>query len=140
MCSRYETILQATFGFFFACAAYMVLNCGYWMNTDRIRKIDKFFKFYVFICVTSVGTGVVGKLIWSDVVGLRHPMPFYGMILAYIAILVTFVGLWYSFPINWRKNSEIWGRFKFFCLAILTNLFITLIYTAYTKVFTIWPQ
>ena len=117
----------------------MLLNCGYWMNTDRIRKIDKFFKFYVFICVTSVGTGVVGKLIWSDVVGLRHPMPFYGMILAYIAILVTFVGLWYSFPINWRKNSEIWGRFKFFCLAILTNLFITLIYTAYTKVFTIVP-
>ena len=135
----YEFILLATFGFFMACAAYMLLNCGYWMNTDQIRKMDKFLKFYIFLCVVSMSVGFVLKLFWSDILGFPHPMPFYGLIMAYIAIFMSCVGLWYSFPNSWRKNFDLKRRFKFFCLSIITNLFITLIYTAYTKAFTVVP-
>ena len=136
----YEIVLQTAFGFVFACAAYMLLNCSYWMNINRIRKIDKFLKFYIFLCIVFSATGIIIILVWRDILGFIHPMPFSGIIILNIAIVLSFVGLWYLLPNSWRKNSEIWRSFKFFCLAIITNLFITLVYTTYTKVFTLVPE
>ena len=135
----YETSLQATFGFFSSCAAYMLLNCGYWMNTDKLKTWKTFGLFYLFISVLANFIGVALKLFWTDFLGFPHPLPFYGMLIAYIAIIASFVGLWFAFPRKWRKTRDLWRRFKFFCHSILANLAITLIYTMYTKAFTGFP-
>ena len=135
----YEGLVQSVIGWYFALAASLLLDCGYWMNTNQIRKVDKFLRLHIFLSVVGSATGIFIKLIWSNFLGLRHPMPFYGLIIGYVAIVLSFLGLWYSFPNNWRKNSEILRRFKFQCLAIITNLVIVLVYTTYTKAFTIVP-
>ena len=135
----WETNLQATFGFFSMCAAYMLLNCGYWMNTDKIINGKTFIKFYIFISLLSNVIGVSMIMTWTELLGLPHPFPFCGMIIAYIAIIMSFVGLWLSFPKGWRKSKDLWRRFKFFMYSILANLVITLIYSFYTKAFAEFP-
>ena len=135
----YETLIQASTGFFSSCAAYMLLNCCYWMNTDRIKSVKNFFIFYVFLVFIALAVGISVIMIWTEALGFRHPMPFFGMIMAYIVIVMSFVGLWFLYPRNWRKNKEMWKRFKFFMWSILANLFITMIYNIYTKAFTTVP-
>ena len=135
----WETVLQATFGFFSSCAAYMLLNCGYWMNTDKLKTWKTFFIFFLFIAFRANAIGCSMKMIWTEALMLPHPFPFFGMIIAYIAILMSFVGLWFSFPKGWRKTKDIWRRFKFFMYAIVANLVITLVYSFYTKAFAEFP-
>ena len=135
----YETLIQAPIGFFSSCAAYMLLNCCYWMNIDQIKSFKNFVIFYVFLVLVAMTVGISGKMIWTEALGFPHPMPFYGMIIAYMVIVMSFVGLWFLYPKNWRKNKEIWKRFKFFMWSIVANLAITMIYNNYTKAFTTVP-
>ena len=136
----YETPIQVSVGYFLSYAAYMILNCSYWMNTDEIKTAKKFGTFYVFILLLVWPIVIIGRLVWSDYLELRYPIPFIGMIVVYLVIPISFIGLWYLFPKNWRKNNEIWKRFIFFAWAILANLFITLLYSFYQKAFTSVPE
>ena len=99
----YETLVQAIGGFFLSCAAYMMLNGSYWMNTDRIKSWKKFVSFYLFLGIVAVVIGVPGKVIWSEGLGYPHPFPFYGMIIAYIVIGMSLVGIWY-----WVSKEPCW--------------------------------
>ena len=130
----WEILVQGIFGFIFPFSCYTVLNCSYWTNISLIRTWKNLAWLF---CVMSFLTAV---LVMIYVVQLRYPAPFMGIIMAYFAIFVGFIPLWYIFPKNWRKEQDIWKKFKFFILAILVNLLITFIYTFYTKAFLAAPE
>ena len=131
----YEVTIQAVTGFLPACCAYMMLNCSYWMNIRLIKSWKHFSIFYVQCFAFGATLGITIHLVWIYGLGLRFPAPFFGMVWAYIMIYFAFIPLWYRFPSHWRKQQEIFKKFKFFVLAISVNLLITIIYTFYTKIF-----
>ena len=136
----WEVLLQGVFGFILPFCAYTVLNCSYWTNISLIRTWKNFIWFFCCMAVFTALLVITISMIWIYVLGFRFPAPFQGIIMAYMAIYVGFIPLWFVFPKNWRKEKDIRRKFKFFFWAICVNLLITMIYTFYTKAFLAAPE
>ena len=129
----WETLLQVTAGFTSISCAYTLLNCSYWTNISFLRTMRNFWMYYLAVAIFMLTITTACAMGWSYGLKLPTPMPFYGMIMAYAVGFCGFIPLWYRFPSNWRKEKDIWRKFKFFILAIIINFGVTLTYTMYTK-------
>ena len=131
----WEVLIQAIAGFVTMSCAYTLLNCSYWTNISFLRTMRNFWIYYVVMAIFMGSIATSFDFGWSYGLKLPSPMPFYGMIIAYVVLFCGFVPLWYRFPSKWRKEKDIRRKFKFFILAIIVNFAVTLTYTMYTKVF-----
>lgn len=134
----WESMIQAI-SYFASCCVYMLLNCSYWTNISLIRTFKNFFVFFGWTALVSSILIVGFNIYWIYGINLRFPAPFMGMLLAYPCINLAFIPLWLTFPKHWRKENDIRQKFKYFIFSIWVNMFITVIYSFYTKVFVSMP-
>ena len=134
----WETMLQAI-PYFASCCAYMLLNCSYWTNITLIRTFKNYWLFFAWTLLISSVLFVGFNMCWIYGMHLRFPSPFMGLCLAYIAVNLAFIPLWLTFPKHWRREKDIRQKFRFFILSIWVNMFITLIYSNFTKAFVSVP-
>ena len=121
-------------------AGFVLLMCSYLMNIRYIKTLKHCFVLSLagYICV--IITFPIIYLIWTYGFKYSWPLPFVGFIFSYFIVTTQYISLWYCFPRQWRNNIMFRDRFKFFLITHIWCCLQAMLYSAWNKIFLVFPD
>lgn len=93
----YEQPLFTPTGFQPLFAAYILINCAYWMNVTYIKTMKNFFILWIVGFISFWLVFGTGMSIWTSF-GYQMPLPFSGFMAGYAIAVSQYITLWLRFP------------------------------------------
>ena len=121
----WEFLAPGIFGYTTNMTSYVIINCSFWLNSDRVKKLRNWMILFCILTVIIVVSLIIIYYLWTYGLKQNYPMPFQGSLLAYESIAILYILLWFCFPANWRSDNSFRHRLKFLYLALM---FLSLIH------------
>ena len=106
---------------YFVIAANLLWNCfvSSFLNTGYICQARPQAIMIFFGIATSIAFTIVAYYIWTELLNYQYPIPFWGILFSFAAILFSFPVIWYLFSYSFRKNPVFQRRIKYYILWLI---------------------
>ena len=136
----YEPIIPILISYIPIISAITCIESYVVMNIEVILSWKAFCKHFLANALGFIVPYIAIHLIWTQYLGLRHPMPYIGNISLSIAYVARGTSIWFLFPLTLRRNDK---RFRRCLMAYLSlfpmNILMRLGYDGISSIFFIVP-
>lgn len=123
----YEILLHAVY----ICLWFVPMMCiqaASFLSSKRILFKENVLFIGAVVLAMIVSGLLTSYNIWSKIMNYQFPIPFLGVISAMNLMFIFPLIIWLRFPHEWRKNTKIRKRIKFFSLHIVYMATIPIVY------------
>ena len=128
-------IIFLSLGFFFLYAINNVVSCQGVLGYTHEDIPSVIMILFATTTVTAAVLLCLVYLIWSHGLGYNYPMPFVGLFILYLVVVILYVTFWNLFPVFLRKQYVFRKRLKYFFAYLFWCLFLAFQVQLLTKAF-----
>ena len=128
-------IIFLSLGFFFLYAINNVVSSEMVLGYSHANRTRVLVILFISTTVTTITLLLLVYLLWSHGLGYNYPMPFVGLFILYVVVMVLYITFWNIFPNSQRKQPVFRKRLKYFFAYLFWCLFLAFQVQLMTKAF-----
>ena len=97
---------------------------SYFLNTETARKTKNIFDMFFLGLAMNVAGVIVAFYLWTEIYGFTFPIPLLGLIRNYAESIIFIMVIWFTFPKQWRKETQLQKGIAYYSLFILVFHFM----------------